>query len=107
MALYRLADIEIIPEQVGAYTKHLATEIEASLKNEPGVLFLFATHDKEKHHLVKVFEGYADKAAYEAHISSEHFLKYKSDTANMIVSLSLKEVDAIALWTQNGPLPLT
>jgi quinol monooxygenase YgiN len=42
-------------------------------------------------------EIYADQAAYEAHLKSSHFLKYKTATATMVRSLTLHETTPIAL----------
>ena len=42
-----------------------------------------------------ILEIYADQTAYEAHIKTPHFLKYKSVTQGMVKSLEL--VDAVAL----------
>jgi quinol monooxygenase YgiN len=44
-----------------------------------------------------IFEVYADQAAYEAHLKTPHFLKYKNGTKAMVRSLELMEVGPIAL----------
>jgi len=64
---------------------------------EPEVLFLFALTLKENPHAVRVVEGYADEAAHEAHLTTPHFLKYKAQTADMVVSLRLIETDPITI----------
>jgi quinol monooxygenase YgiN len=46
---------------------------------------------------VRILEVYADQAAYEAHLRSPHFLKYKAQTSDMVRSLNLMEVDPIVL----------
>lgn len=53
---------------------------------------------KKKHPTrVMVFEIYASKEAYQSHIKTPHFLKYKNGTLNMVKSLELIDVDPIAL----------
>lgn len=47
--------------------------------------------------LIRILEGYADQDAYEAHLQTPHFLKYKMKTASMIRSLRLLPTDAVAL----------
>jgi quinol monooxygenase YgiN len=96
-ALYRIAELEIVSESVADYAAFLKEEIEASLRLEPGVLFLVAVAVKERPSVVRVFEGYASQAAYEAHLKTPHFLKYKLGTADMVRSLKLIEVDPIAM----------
>ncbi|MGO4832879.1 putative quinol monooxygenase, partial [Rhizobiaceae sp. 2RAB30] len=63
---------------------------------EPGVLFLFAVAVKGSPYSVRVIEGYADQAAYETHLTTPHFLNYKSQVAEMVTSLRLIEADPIA-----------
>ncbi|MBO6718064.1 MAG: antibiotic biosynthesis monooxygenase [Rhizobiaceae bacterium] len=95
--IVRMAEIEIDPGRIDAYNALLREEIEASVRLEPGVVFLFAVAVKGCPHLVRVVEGYADQTAYEAHLTTPHFLKYKTETADMVRSLRLVETDPIAL----------
>lgn len=93
----RIAELEIDPAQLERYRALLAEEIEASVANEPGVLFLHAVSITGSPHLIRILEGYADQAAYEAHLQTPHFLKYKMKTAHMIVSLQLLPTEPISL----------
>jgi quinol monooxygenase YgiN len=96
----RIAELEIDPNQIAAYNAILSEEIEASVRTEPGVLFLYALSIKGSPDQVRVIEGYADYAAYEAHLTTPHFLKYKTLTAAMISSLRLLETEPISLKTK-------
>ena len=40
---------------------------------------------------IRIFEIYADAAAYEAHLQTPHFKKYKTGTQGMVKSLVLVE----------------
>ncbi len=95
--IVRIAQIEIDPGQLQSYLDFLKEEIETSVWIEPGVIMLHATSRKDAPHLVQLLEVYASRAAYEAHIASPHFLKYKSGTMAMVRSLELIEVDPILL----------
>ena len=66
--------------------------IEASLRLEPGVLALYAVAAKEAPGQVTILEIYADRAAYESHITTPHFRKYKEGTLDMVLSLELVDV---------------
>lgn len=99
--LVRIAELEIEPDRFDEYTLLLREEIDSSIRLEPGVHFLFAVALKESPHSVRVVEGYADQAAYEAHLATPHFLKYKTATAGMVKSLRLLETDPIALGAKN------
>src|SRR5688500_11333495 len=95
--IVRIAELEIEPTLLDAYKALLSEEIEASVRLEPGVLFLFAVSLKRRRHAVRVAEGYADQAAYEAHLTTAHFLKYKTGTADMVRSIRLIETEPIML----------
>ena len=96
-ALVRLAELEIEPTQLDNYKAALKEEIEASISLEPGVLTLFAVSVKDRPTHIRIFETYADEAAYRAHLETAHFKKYKTDTQHMINSLTLVETDPILL----------
>jgi len=93
----RLAELEIDPRTLAAYLGLLREEIEASVAIEPGVIMLHGVQVRGAPQLVRLFEVYASRAAYEAHIGSPHFLKYKAATATMVKSLRLIDVDPIVL----------
>ena len=93
----RLAELEIDPAQLDSYKAALKEEIEASIRLEPGVLTLFAVSVKDHPNQIRMFETYADVAAYEAHLQTPHFKKYKTGTQRMVKSLTLIETDPILL----------
>ncbi|QSY95061.1 antibiotic biosynthesis monooxygenase [Rhizobium bangladeshense] len=93
----RMAELEIAAERLEAYCALLKEEIEASVALENGVLSLSAVAIREAPHRVRILEVYADQEAYEAHLLTPHFLKYKSETAGMVTSLTLIDVDPIAM----------
>ncbi len=93
----RLAELEIEPTALPDYLTLLREEIEASLAIEPGVQMLNAVQLRHAPHLIRLLEVYASQSAYESHIQSPHFLKYKTGTAGMVRSLSLIDAQPIAL----------
>ena len=89
--IVRLSKIEVWPEYLEEYMKY-ATEVgEVSLRTEPGVLTMYAVREKENPGMITILETYASKAAYESHIASEHFQKYKQGTLHMVKSLVLSD----------------
>lgn len=101
--MIRIAELEIDPAQLSEYRAFLAEEIEASVANEPGVLMLHAVAERDRPEQIRILEVYADREAYEAHIRTPHFLKYKQGTADMVKALSLVDVDPIALHAKALP----
>jgi quinol monooxygenase YgiN len=89
--LVRLAKLVIDSTQLEDYKVLLTEEIEASVKNEPGVLTLYAVSEKNKPNHITILEIYADSAAYTAHLQTPHFINYKTRTKTMVKSLELVE----------------
>lgn len=90
--LVRLSKITVEPSQLDAYNAFLKEEIEASMRLEPGVLTLYATAEKDAPHRVTILEIYADRSAYESHLKTQHFQKYKQGTLSMVKNLELVDV---------------
>ncbi len=93
--LVRLSKIIVDPDQIDSYNAFLREEIEASMKLEPGVLALYATAEKEAPHKVTILEIYANRAAYESHLKTPHFQKYKQGTLSMVKELELVDVNSL------------
>lgn len=93
--LVRLSKITVDPAQIDAYNAFLKEEIEASMRLEPGVLTLYATAEKEAPHQVTILEIYADQTAYESHLKTPHFQKYKQGTLSMVKELELIDVEPL------------
>ncbi len=96
------AELEIDPAQLPQYLAALRKEIETSVRVEPGVMTLNAVAVKDHPEQIRVFEIYASREAYEAHLQSPHFKKYKSETAGMVRSLKLVETEPIVLRSKGA-----
>lgn len=89
--IVRLSKIEVYPQFLNDYIKY-ATEVgEISLRTEPGVLTMYALGEKENPCKITILETYASKEAYDKHIASRHFQKYKQGTLHMVKSLVLSD----------------
>lgn len=91
----RLSKITVSAEHLPAYRDALAEEVRASMDLEPGVLSLYAVFDKEDPTRLTILEIYASRQAYEQHVKSPHFLRYKNGTLHMVTSLELVDVDPL------------
>lgn len=98
--IVRLAELAIYPDQLDAYKAALKEEISASIRIEPGVLTLYAVSVKDHPEQIRLFETYRNAAAYQAHLQSPHFKKYKEQTKQMVKSLTLLETDPILLGSK-------
>jgi quinol monooxygenase YgiN len=61
------------------------------------VLTLYAVSVKGQPNQIRIFETYKDEAAYESHLQTPHFRKYKAETQGMVKSLKLIETEPIVL----------
>ena len=93
--MVRLAKIVVDSSHLEAYKSILKEEIKESLKLEPGVLTLYAVSESEKPTHFTIVEIYADSAAYRSHLQTQHFIKYKTSTKDMVNSLELVETDPL------------
>jgi len=96
----RIAKIVVDSTQLEQYKSALKEHAEAAVRKERGVLTLYAVYDKDHPANVTVFEIYASVEAYRLHITTAHFLKYKSAVKDMVKSLVLTDVVPIALETK-------
>lgn len=87
--IVRLSKIEVRPEYLDEYMAFAAEVGEISLRTEPGVLTMYAVAERENPCRITILETYASRAAYERHIASAHFQKYKQGTLHMVRSLEL------------------
>ncbi|WP_253894857.1 cyclophilin-like fold protein [Corallococcus exercitus] len=93
----RIAELEIDPARLEAYTAAVKEEMETSVRVEPGVLAIYAVAEKDRPTRIRFFEMYADEAAYRAHIASPHFKKYFTTTQDMITSRKLIDTVPVQL----------
>ena len=89
--IVRLSKVEVYPQFLDEYIRY-ATEVgEISLRTEPGVLTMYAVGEKENPCRITILETYASREAYDKHIASAHFRKYKQGTLHMVKSLELTD----------------
>lgn len=97
MPVVRVAELDIDPAQLEPYKAAVREEIETSVRIEPGVLAIYAVAEKDNPAKLRLFEIYADDAAYDAHIASAHFRTYAETTKDMITSKKLVETAPVQL----------
>lgn len=99
--MIRIAEIEIHTEYLNEYLAILKEEAEASVRLEPGVISIFPMQVKENLNQIRIVEIYANKGAYESHLITPHFIKYKTTTSNMVKSLRLVDMTAVDTSTMS------
>jgi quinol monooxygenase YgiN len=94
--IVRLAKLVIDSAKLESYLTLLKEGIETSVRVEPGVLTLYAVSEKDNPTHITILEIYADAGSYKTHLLTSHFIKYKTETKDMIKSLELVETIPIS-----------
>lgn len=93
--MFRMAMLKIDTAHLNEYMVFLQEQIETAIRVEPGVLSYYAVADKKHPAHITILEVYASKEAYQSHIATPHFQKYKKGTFHMVKSLELFDVDPL------------
>jgi quinol monooxygenase YgiN len=87
--IVRLAEIEVYPQHLKEYLE-FANEVDRlSVEREPGVVCLFPMQSAEDSTKIRILEIYASEEAYQQHLKTAHFQKYKQGTLHMVKDLKL------------------
>lgn len=93
--MVRISEIEVDAKYLEQYKTILKDEAEASVRLERGVIAIFPMYQREKDTEFRILEMYANREAYEAHLKTSHFQKYKTETLHMVKSLKLVDMHAL------------
>jgi quinol monooxygenase YgiN len=87
----RWADLSVDPARLSDFKAAANEHGSAVLDAEPGVLALHAVAEKDNPSSIHVFEMYVDAAAYQAHLRSPHFQRFRTRTEKWIIERQLHE----------------
>ena len=100
--MYRIAKIKVDTKQLGQYKAALQEQMNAAIQLEPGVLSYTAVADKKDASSITILEVYADLQAYQSHILTPHFKKYKETVKDMVLSLELIDTELVVRAKKDG-----
>ena len=87
--IVRIAEIEVYPQYLTEYLE-IANEVDRlSIEREPGVICLYPMQSAEDSTKIRILEIYASEEAYQQHLKTNHFQKYKQGTLHMVKDLKL------------------
>ncbi len=87
--IVRIAEIEVSPEYLEKYLAYANEVDRLSVEREPGVICLFPMQSAEAPTTIRILEIYASEDAYQKHLNTDHFQKYKQGTLHMVKDLKL------------------
>jgi quinol monooxygenase YgiN len=97
----RIAELEIEPAHLEQFKSAAREHIAAAVREEPGVLALYAVSVRDDPSQVRVFEMYTDEAAYKAHLETPHFKKFRETTKGIVKSRKLIDTVPIILGAKS------
>lgn len=100
--MYRIAKIKVAASQLEQYTSALKEQMNTAIKLEPGVLSYNVVADKRDATQITILEVYANVEAYQSHILTPHFKKYKETVKDMVLSLELIDTELVARVHKEG-----
>lgn len=98
--MYRIAKIKVDANQLELYQVALKEQMNAAIQLETGVLSYTVVADKKDASSITIFEVYASLEAYQSHIATPHFKKYKETVKDMVLSLELIDTELVAQLKQ-------
>jgi quinol monooxygenase YgiN len=99
--MVRVSEIEIVSSYLDKYKAILKEEAASSVRLEPGVIAIFPMYQKEHPTQVRILEIYANREAYESHLQTSHFQRYKTTTLRMVKSLKLVDMGVVDAETMS------
>ena len=97
MNYLRWSELEIDPARLDIF-KILAEEnVREARRTEPGVIAFHWASERDRPTLVRVFEAYADANAYQAHLQSPHFQKFRAASGDLVTGRKLFEAVPVKL----------
>lgn len=93
--MYRIAKIKVDSNKLVEYKHALQEQMNTAIEIEPGVLSYTAVADKNDATMITILEVYSSIEAYQSHILTPHFRKYKDKVKDMVLSLELIDTDLV------------
>lgn len=92
-----LLKTQLKPGSLDAFMEAMRINAAASVRDEPGCLVFDVLRDRSDPDRVWLYEVYTDKAAFEAHMQTPHFLASRPLVEPLILRQDCIEADALAL----------
>lgn len=97
--IVRISEIEVYQEYLDEYLNYAAEVAQVSVEKEKDVISIYPMQLIKNDTQIRILEIYRNQKAYENHIVSAHFRKYKEKTLHMVKHLDL--IDTYQLCPTN------
>jgi (4S)-4-hydroxy-5-phosphonooxypentane-2,3-dione isomerase len=90
-----IVDIRLKPGAREAFRRLIDANARASATHEPGCSRFDVLEPSGEADRIMLYEVYSDRAAFDAHVRSEHFLRFDKESAALMASKSVLECDLV------------
>ncbi|MEO6852930.1 MAG: antibiotic biosynthesis monooxygenase [Rhodoferax sp.] len=100
MAYVRWSELEVDPAGLDRFTRLAEENVRETRSTEPGVLAFYWASERVHPNRIRVFEVYADENAYQEHLQSPHFQKFRAGSGPLVTSHQFFEAVPVMLGTK-------
>ena len=90
----------IDPSRLGDFRAAMVDQASNTMRRELGCAQFDVAYDPSDETVCFLYELYADRAAFEAHLTSPHFKAFDSKVAPWVVSKTVQTYERV--WPQDG-----
>lgn len=100
--LLKFAQIEVEEDQQAIFEESVLANMKASMREEEGVLAIYALRDVNQPYKYYFYEVYQNEQAYESHCETAHFKKYIQQTKDILNEKELYNLENDVFVTQGS-----
>jgi quinol monooxygenase YgiN len=90
-----VVDFQLKPGARPEFRRLIDANADASVRDEPGCLQFDVLEPEGEGDRVLLYEIYSDKAAFDAHLQTEHFKVFNSASAHLCLQKSVTRCDLV------------
>lgn len=88
-----IVEFEVQPENSGKFATLIKTQAHNSLTLEPECHFFEVERRGAKRNLFVLSEVYTNKAAFQEHLESAHFLEFDDNVADWVIEKKVRSIE--------------
>lgn len=85
-----LVEFRLKPGSSRAFAERIAANARASVENEPGCRRFDIAFSDEDPDLVVLYEIYDDRAAFDHHVTTPHYRRFKDESAELVAGATVR-----------------
>ncbi|MBZ0228160.1 MAG: antibiotic biosynthesis monooxygenase [Bauldia sp.] len=90
-----LVDFRLRPGMLAAFRRLVDSNARHSVRDEDGCRRFDVLEPHGEENRVLLYEIYTDRAAFDAHVKSEHFARFDAESSALVAAKSVVECDLV------------